>query len=251
MQRQASLDPAPAMALRDDEVHVWVIAPMVIDPGGARQLLDPSEQARAERFVRPADQQRFTAVHAVTRSLLGRYLSRSPSEVSYVVRCAVCGGPHGKPRVGAPADVGLEFSMSSSTEVALLAVARGAAVGVDIESTARNIDADDLLRFYAAGEQMALAGFAEHLIRQAAIETWTRKEAYSKALGVGLSLPLDSYEVTVPPDPPRVAVPAAQDVDGCEMVAIPLPEPYVATVAWTGFKRDVDLRVFEGTEAEL
>jgi 4'-phosphopantetheinyl transferase len=224
----------------DEAVDVWLVRTAAVDVSEADGVLDADEWIRARRFVFPELRQRFIATHMATRAILAGWMSIPPGDIRYAYSCPVCSGSHGKPHVeGAGAD--LDFSVSVSGERALVAVASGTSVGVDIETEARGFVTSDVLSFLDATERVGLIRLDERSRGRAALAVWTRKEAYSKALGAGLALPLESYAVTVPPESPAVSRPAASWPDGFLLAALPVPEPCVATVAWRGEPRIVAL----------
>jgi 4'-phosphopantetheinyl transferase len=170
-----------------DVVHV-VRVNLVHPPENAFDLLDEAERARAARFVFEHDRRRFVAAHAWTRLVLSRSFDCTPESLHFVT------GPHGKPDL-ANRSADVRFNLSHSGERALLAIAVGRPVGVDIEQHRAADLLDVARRFFAPGEIDAL----ERLDGQARLEgffrCWTRKEALIKAMGDGLSFPLDSFAV--------------------------------------------------------
>lgn len=193
--------PPPAdLTLRPDEVHVWRAALDVTGPclSLLRDTLSADEHARAGRFVFPRDRDHFIAGRGVLRRLLGRYLSRDPSRLSFHYLAA------GKPTL--LRDVSedeLHFNVSHSHGLALFAFARGRAVGVDLEAIRDNYPGDDIARrFFSPREVAALQALPPELRTEAFFACWTRKEAFIKAIGTGLSLPLDRFDVSVNPGEP-------------------------------------------------
>jgi 4'-phosphopantetheinyl transferase len=159
----------------------------------ARALLDAEEVGRADRFRRPADRDRFVGAHAALRAVLAPHAGRPPAELSFGREaCPLCGEPHGRPRLvgdgaDAGADVGVHFSLSHTDGVAAIAVARRP-VGVDVESTARQADLDDLDGALHPSERRAVSALPAADRRLAVLRCWVRKEAYLKAIGTGLGL---------------------------------------------------------------
>ncbi|MHC0433722.1 4'-phosphopantetheinyl transferase family protein [Streptomyces sp. O3] len=152
--------------------------------GLARELLDAGEQARAAEFAHGLDRSRYLAAHVALRRLLGGYLGCAPRQVTIArAPCPGCGEPHGRPVV--PGST-LHFSLSHSGDLSLLAFA-GAPVGIDVEAvpTAETVaEAAEVLHPREAAELAALCA-AERPASFA--EIWTRKEAYLKGVGIGLS----------------------------------------------------------------
>ena len=196
--------PAPAAGAGPEagEVTVWLID-LDRPPLPAERLaahLSPDERRRADRFRFDVHRRRFATGRGALRELLGRLLDRDPAGLSFAY------GEKGKPRLveGAagvgPAGAGLRFNLSHSQNAALIAVARGREVGVDVEAL-RSIDDAPLLveRFFARRERRVFAGLGEAERLAGFYTAWTRKEAYVKARGDGLSLPTTAFEVTLAP----------------------------------------------------
>lgn len=180
--------------IRDAEVHVW-LAMTTWGPGGGRRLgvLSPEEVERAARFHFDRDRERFVRARAVLRTLLGRYLGADPAGLHFRLN------EYGKPALaGEWEDSGISFNLSHSDEVVLYAFARGREVGVDVERVRPEFAGEDIAaRFFAAPEVEALRRTPAEARAAAFFSCWTRKEAYVKARGGGLSLPLDGFAVSV------------------------------------------------------
>ncbi len=158
------------------------------DLSPALDLLDDEERARAARFVRDADRRRFVVSHSAVRRLLASVLGARPRDLRFEA------GRHGKPRLSAPArDV--RFSLSHSGDHALVALAIGRDVGVDIECW-RPIEILPLARRFFAATECARIEPLDPPARPAAFfRVWTRKESFVKATGRGLSFPLRDFDV--------------------------------------------------------
>ena len=151
-------------------------------------LLNEDERARAARYIPEASRRQFTAARAQMRQVLGALLRREPAELRFNF------GAYGKPSL---ADGDLCFNLSHSAGLALLGVSRTQEIGVDIKSTHRVVEYDQLApRFFAATEAAALAALPASERGRAFFSIWTRKEAYIKACGMGLSLPLQDFSVS-------------------------------------------------------
>lgn len=177
------------------EVHLWSAT---LDPPAdfLRQcegLLSPDERARAERFRAGPLRNRYAAARGTLRILLGRYLHADPAEIAIVYQ------PHGKPGVGPPWNArGVEFNLSHSGELAVFAFTCVGPIGVDVELIRPMPNAADLLKRFFAAEEIAQWEHAPPE-RQETIffQGWTRKEAWLKAIGSGLSFGLDQFCVTM------------------------------------------------------
>ncbi|MGD2071123.1 MAG: 4'-phosphopantetheinyl transferase superfamily protein, partial [Gemmatimonadota bacterium] len=162
-------------------------------------VLSPDERARADRFRLPEDHRRFVTVRHALRLVLGGHLGEAPDSIRFRY------GPQGKPALEAPgAADAVRFNVSHAGDRALIAVARGREVGVDIERVRLEpVDALDLAeRFFSSREAEALASLPPAQVASAFHAGWTRKEAFMKAVGKGLALPLDAFDVSLTPGEP-------------------------------------------------
>ena len=183
-----------------DEAHVWRIR---LDVSGSMirslfGLLSPDETERASRFRFDEHRRRFIARRGVRRVVLGRYLSVAPSAIRF------CDGEHGKPMLDVPnGETPIQFNASHSGELALVAVTRRRRVGVDLEQVCpQRVEESLPQRFFAANEAAAMAGLPPDQKIDGFFSCWTRKEAFVKATGQGLSAPLDRFEVSLVPGQP-------------------------------------------------
>jgi 4'-phosphopantetheinyl transferase len=176
-------------------VHT-LVADLDVSPGAVRdgrRLLSGGERARADRFVFELDRHRFVAARALLRTLLGRILSLPPASLEFTY------GSHGKPELTpALAGSGIRFNLSHSDGRALVAWSHEAAVGADLERV-RPVAYGDAVarRFFSDDEQASLRGLEGAAWDEAFFRCWTRKEAYVKAIGDGLHIPLRSFSVPV------------------------------------------------------
>ena len=183
--------PSSHPRLTSDAVHVWTssLRASPAQLGALTALLSPDEHARAAAFQAARHRHRFVVAHGVLRWLLGRYLDVAPAAVRFRV------GAFGRPDVD-QACGGISFNLSHCDDMALIAVAQSGAVGVDVERVDPAIDVRTLSADYLSGEEQAELSAAppsEAPLRFT--RCWTRKEAYVKALGVGLSRPLRDFGV--------------------------------------------------------
>lgn len=173
---------------RVDIVDLDVAAGAIDD---ARLVLSPDELRRAERFLREKDRARFVAARAWLRRTLGHALAVPPERVAFDY------GPHGKPELASPFDEsGIRFNLSHSGGRALLAWARGREIGADLEALRPvRYGAQIARRFFSDDEQRALPDPADERWDTAFFRCWTRKEAFIKAIGDGLSYPLRAFTI--------------------------------------------------------
>lgn len=194
--------------LTADEVHVWRIA---LDMGEAalarlRDTLAGDERQRTERYHFETDRRHFLAGRGALRCLLAAYLRRRPEDVGFTY------SNYGKPLLAGEDGTRLRFNLTHSHGLALLAVALGRDLGVDLERIRADLEGEQLAeRFFSPSEVAALRSLPIELRRQAFFHCWTRKEAYIKANGKGLSLPLDGFDVTLRPGEPAALLATPHD----------------------------------------
>lgn len=185
--------------LPDDEVHVW--RGLLDQPQPRLELLfltlTPDEKERAARFYFSKDRDHFIAARGLLRSILGDYLSLEPGRLRFFYN------RYGKPRLSEDAGRGLRFNLSHSHGLALLAIARRRELGVDVERIRPEVAGEEIAeRFFSPREVAMLRSLPADLQPEAFFNCWTRKEAYIKARGKGLSLPLDEFDVSLAPGEP-------------------------------------------------
>jgi 4'-phosphopantetheinyl transferase len=179
-----------------DEVHLWgwPLDPVVDDLSAHIEILDPAELQRMYKFHFAADRERYAVAHANLRRILGGYLSQPAKKISFHAN------RFGKPELAGEAS-SLNFSLSHSQSIAVLAVAHGLPVGVDVEEV-RPIEPEVATSHFSASELSDLSGLQGDAWLSGFYRCWTRKEAILKAEGVGLHRALDSFDVALLPDAP-------------------------------------------------
>jgi 4'-phosphopantetheinyl transferase len=177
-----------------DVIEVYTLDLDHADVDRLYPLLDAGERDRAARFRSSIDRARYIARRGRLRELLASCLGRSPQ------RIALAGNEFGKPFL---IDSDLRFNLSHSRNVALIAIANGRELGCDVEALDPGFPSREIAEaFFSPGEVRALHTLdAAHQV-EAFFNCWTRKEAYIKARGLGVSLPLDSFEVSLTPGEP-------------------------------------------------
>jgi 4'-phosphopantetheinyl transferase len=197
--RESGWNPPPDRpAWPEGEVHVWRAT---LDwPAGSITALERSlssdEEQRMYRFRVDDDRRRYLVGRGLLRLLLGRYLELPPYQLRFDYT------PFGKPHLAAEfAHRSLQFNVSHSGKLLLIAIAAGRALGVDVEQVRADVEVGAIAaHFFSTSEQGALGKLATALQVDAFFNCWTRKEAYIKAKGDGLSLPLDQFDVSLMPD---------------------------------------------------
>jgi 4'-phosphopantetheinyl transferase len=177
------------------EVHLWIVRLEASEDNLARSLswLSEEETSRAGRFRFERHRRAFVLGRAALRALLASYLSMDPAEVRFVY------GPQGKPALEGQS-CSLRFNASNSGDLAAYAFTTGCEIGVDVEQHRPLRDLEHIAhRFFSPEEAAELRDLPEADKCIGFFNCWTRKEAYIKALGGGLSIPLDSFRVTLRP----------------------------------------------------
>lgn len=223
--------PSSTSPLAPDAVHVWhaslrADAELVERLG---ELLSADEQERAACFRFERDRREFIVARGTLRVVLSRYLDTHPEDLTFRY------GPYGKPELATPTD--LQFNLTHAGEVALIAVTRDRQLGVDVEPVRVLPDADRIVeRFFSAQEVEAYRSLPASTRPAAFFACWTRKEAFIKALGDGLTHPLDAFDVTVRPEEPAMLlrVRGATEPSPWYLEALPVGPGYAATVAVQG-----------------
>lgn len=208
-----------------------------------RACLSPDEKDKADRFRFPEDRRRFTIARGTLRHLLSHQLNQNPQDVVF------CYGKYGKPSVAAVgsqanetrtsfhslAEAGCEFhfNLSHSGEMALCALGYERSVGVDVEAVKPIKRLDGLMkRTLVAEEQRQVAMVTAAAQPREFLQRWTCKEAYLKAIGLGLAQPMQTVEVCLSP-PQFLQVPESC-LEGWHLHVVSLPEGYVGALAIAG-----------------
>src|SRR5687768_5549316 len=198
--------PAPNdLTLANHEVHVWRAQLELPSPRvqQLRGILTDDELDRAKRFYFEIDRQRFITARGTLRSILSRYIPTSPGDLRFFYN------QYGRPSLAPEfSSTPLNFNLSHSGNMALFAITRNMEIGVDVEHVRSSFDYEEIAkRFFSVNEVAILRTIPAEKKLEAFYNCWTRKEAYIKAHGKGLSLPLGSFDVSVAPwEPPMLLI---------------------------------------------
>jgi 4'-phosphopantetheinyl transferase len=223
-----AFEPAPVTrpALSGDEVHVLSVD-LDADPEPFMELLSEDERKRAARFHFDIHRRRYVVSHGALRRILAEELGADPAGLAFNE------GERGKPAL--PAHAELQFNLSHSASCALVALTRAAPVGVDVEQRRPIEHAVTIARrYFSPAEIVAFDALPEPERIAAFYRCWTRKEAYLKATGEGLALPLVGFDVTLAPDEPArfLRVDDRQEPEtGWLLFDLALPGDYAAALA--------------------
>lgn len=233
----------------EQEVPLWVVD---LDcsperPSALLECLSSDERARAGRFRFDRDRRRYVVARAALRRVLGNVVGVPASQIAFEY------GPYGKPALASPAGARVEFNVSHCEGLALIAVAAGRRVGVDLERVAAGASRQPIAeRFFSPTEIAALRALPVASQDEAFFACWTRKEAYIKARGEGLSIPLDAFSVSLGPGEPAALLDGPGGRDGIQTWSLTslTPAPgFIAAVAVEGEDWRLLLRRFSAVSA--
>jgi 4'-phosphopantetheinyl transferase len=238
----------PCISLGDGEADLWLLRLDQLGPeqvAGASALMSSEESARQMRLRYPHLRRAFTVTRALVRLTLSQYADVDPAQWQFDR------AEHGKPRLAARHGEDLSFSISHTSSVVAVLVVRGAEVGVDVERIDRDFRVESIAqRFFSPAEREALLALEEHRRARRFFQLWTAKEAYLKARGLGLLLPLDGFSISFDSgERPSIAFHGiADDPAVWQLEHLAVGEDHAATIAIRGgAKQTRALRLFDAS----
>jgi len=229
------------LSLEENDVHVWYATPDALRKdaflSSGDGLLSPDEVDRQQRFSSKAARLLHRTGRVLVRTTLSRYEDVSPS--AWIFRA----GPNGRPEIAAPStSAPLRFNLSHTDGMAVCAVARHLAVGIDVESLKRPCRCEQIARrFFPGTEIRDIESLPPEARQKRFLEFWTLREAFLKAGGWGLSLPLNKIAFTIRPDKTVAALfdpTLGEDPAQWQFRLIPLPPGHTAALAVKGLGDD-------------
>jgi 4'-phosphopantetheinyl transferase len=220
------------LTLAPAEVHLWQATLDDRLARGLRHLLSTDEISRADRLHFAKDRIQFTAARGLLRILLSAYLGINSAELQFAY------AEKGKPSLKETQPRAINFNLAHSQSMAIYAFAHDREVGVDLEYVREDLAGERIAeRFFSPRESEMLKSVPAELRKEAFFNCWTRKEAYIKARGEGLSMALDEFDVSLGPGEPAVLLrhhkePA--EVTHWSMRSVPVPSGYVASLVAAG-----------------
>ena len=242
--------PDAAWRIAPGHINLWR-ASLDLPSGQVRELercLSPDELARAKRFVVRSARDRYTVARATLRNILARYVSEAPADLRFGY------AEHGKPHLTHPGS-SIRFNLSHSHGLAVYALTSDQPVGIDVEFLNRRKIVDRLriaYRFFSDREYNTLAAMPPYQRDRAFLTCWTRKEAFVKAIGQGLTCPLDQFDVTVDPKEPAELLATRWDATCAQrwtMANIDPGSDYIGALAVE--TRDMRLKYWQWDHAQL
>ncbi|MEG4074515.1 4'-phosphopantetheinyl transferase superfamily protein [Microcoleus sp. Pol14C2] len=192
--------PPQDLTLDLGEIHVWRVSLAQTESclQSLQETLSPDERTKANGFHFPKGRSQFIVSRGALRAILSGYLNINPHILRFDYN------PYGKPSlIAAQGGNTLSFNLSHSGNMALIAITKNRDIGVDIESINPNFPGLEIAeKFFSPLENSVLRSLPEHFQPKAFFTCWTRKEAYIKAVGKGLSIPLNQFDVTLAPGEP-------------------------------------------------
>lgn len=211
-----------------EEIHIWQVAldqhKELVDR--LAQNLNREELDRANRFVIEKARQRYIVAKSTLRQLLSHYIGFPPEKID--IRLSEKGKPY---LINFP----LEFNLSHSEDLAIYAFSAYQALGVDIEKKGKKIEVLKLAkRFFSQTEYKELKNLPPDEQQIAFFHIWTRKEAFVKALGQGLTFPLHDFSVSASPREPKLLFSKRHDVAAWSLVELKVPAEFVGALVVAG-----------------
>ena len=205
-------------------------------------MLSCAERERADRFCFEAKRNEYVIARGLLRRILARTVGIDPKCLVFTY------GAHGKPALDQEwQGRTISFNVSHSHNVALVAVSIERAVGVDVEQIKQNVECESLAqRFFSPNEWVQLMSLPKENRRQAFFNVWARKEAFIKAVGKGISLGLDQFDVSLRPGEPAALLAThweAAEASRWSMVDLEVGDEYTSALAIEG--RNFTLRCWE------
>jgi 4'-phosphopantetheinyl transferase len=187
------------LALPTGQVEVWYVPCEAVNDAGLEsrygQLLTPEERERQQRFHFQRDRRQYFVARVLSRTMISQFSGCSPGEITFIRN------KYGKPEIAEPAGLPFRFNLSHTSGMVVCAVARDDAIGVDVEALDRNVATDSVARRnFASAEFDALKRQSSDRRTAYFFQLWTLKEAYIKARGQGLSIPLKDFSFEIPSD---------------------------------------------------
>lgn len=201
------------ITLPENRIDVWRVSleQRLEQETSLTEILAPDENERAKRFKFAIHRSRFIVARGALRQILSNYLGVSADSLAFQYN-------NGKPELAGPCkSASLDFNVSHSGELALIAVTQSRSVGIDIEEIRSEVDCLEVARsFFSKREQAALSALPSEKQRNAFFACWTRKEAFLKASGMGISVPLSTFSVSIEPDKEPVLEEVATNSEAVE-----------------------------------
>ena len=231
----------------DNEVHIYFASVNLSKPyiDTLRKNLIDEESQKAIKFVFEKDRVRYTIARGILREILGSYLSVEPKEVNFSVN------KYGKLSIDRKYhQTNLNFNLSHSGDMIVYGVIKDKKIGVDVENIRSTDSCEDIINRFCSGHEICEFNMLPaHIKQRAFFNCWTRKEAYIKALGLGLYYPLEHFSVSLTPGKDaELTYDKNYDISDWSLKEIISNDQYVGAVAVEG--KDLDFNIFQWEQGE-
>jgi 4'-phosphopantetheinyl transferase len=228
--------------IESHHIHIWQVHLSQDQPyiNELFLLLSEDEKQRANRFHFPIHQQRFIIARASLRTILASYIHQDPQDLQFVYT------NHEKPFLKDTPD--LQFNLSHSDDLAIYAITKDQALGIDIEKIKDEYHQGIVQRFFSANEQRAIEELSDELKPHAFYQIWAKKEAIVKTIGKGLNLPLSSFSVSLAPHSESI------ELDGyssLQLFPLQLHDEYASAVCCQGVVQKISIYNIIGKISQL
>lgn len=189
--------PTIKQQIASNEVHLWTITPQKISSPTQltylKSLLNKDELNKYQKYRHPKNQHTALVTRAFIRTVLALYLNKHPHDLEFTIN------PHGKPELS-NRDIPLRFNLSHNDQLIICSVCLDHDIGCDIENINRKISIDSIAkRYFSAAESKALLALPAAIKQSRFFEYWTLKEAFVKAMGIGISFGLETFSFEITP----------------------------------------------------
>ncbi len=232
--------PSSILELNHDEIHIWRAASDFKKNHLAllKSFLSPDEKAKAAKFHFVKDFHQSIVSRGLLRFLLAQYLKQNPRDFVFKYNS------YGKPILPFRQNpLSIEFNVSHSGKILLFAFSREFRIGIDVELVRKNFDEMEIARnFFSPNEILELTSLPVAIRKKGFYNCWTRKEAYIKGRGKGLSIPLDSFDVSLAPGKSAVLNRSEAELEGWDiwqLLDLKLDRDYVGAAAFEGRNRRI------------
>lgn len=217
------------VTLKDNEIHISLCRISNDKPliNILEKYLSIDELEKANKFVFEKDRLSYIVSRGTLRTLLVKYLNISPQLIRFSYN------QYGKPFIDIPQSTDIKFNLSHSNEYCLIAINKNSNIGIDIEWINKDIMPNDIAKnYFSASELKDFSSINKENQLRAFFKIWTRKEAFIKAVGKGLSLSLDSFDVSLDDVNPKIK--QVWDKINYQLSNLNISNNYCASIVYTG-----------------
>ncbi len=229
--------PLEDVYLESDEIHIWLCNLDVSEQSikKSKEILSIAEIEKANKFHFLNDKKSYVISHANLRAILSKYLNKDAKKIGFSYN------KFGKPFLQDPKDKSICFNLSHSGNFCLIGVTRSDKIGVDIEKINKEFSSLEIAKnYFSKKEYSEILNLPIHERTKAFYYCWTRKEAYIKAEGKGLSIELDSFDVTISEKKVKILrINDSSNVNNWQLYNLPINDEYCASVALYGIRKKI------------